>query len=343
LSSLAQTGNRLNQWYYGAPHMRHLTCTELVVLFCWLSTWAAVCAFLTPQRVLATEVIVAVKSVEAGPFADAFQGFKAALAKSGSQVTISEYMLKEGGREEAKILADIKQRRPVLILTLGSAATTWINRQVQDVPVVFCMVLNPVASGLVQSLQSSGNNMTGASLDIPVERQFETLKAAVPSIKKVGVLYNPQETGAVVSAAAQVAAAMGLELIAMPVSSAEKLQETLEQHKKKLDALWAVADRTVFASDRAIEFLLRKTLEYKLPFMGLSPGFVKAGALLALSVDYADVGAQCAEQVAQVLAGRPPAALPITVPRKVTPYLNLNVAKAIGVAIPPLEGAVILR
>ncbi len=325
--------------------MRHLTRKDHVVCFCWLWAGAAVLVLLTPQRVAAVEVIVAVKSVEAGPFADAFQGFKEALTKSGARVTISEYTVKEGGREEAKILSDIKQRRPALILTLGSAATTWIYRQVQDLPIVFCMVLNPVASGFVQTMQSSGNNLTGASLDIPVGLQFETLKAVVPSIKKVGVLYNPQETGQVVSAAAQVAADMGLELIAIPVSSAEKLQETLDHHKKQLDALWSVADSTVFASDRATEFLLRKTLEYKLPFMGLSPGFVKAGALLALSVDYADVGAQCGEQAAQVLAGRPPPSLPITVPRRVTLYLNLNVAKAIGVAIPPrtMEGAVVLR
>ena len=182
--------------------MRYLTRKDLVVCLCWLSAWAVVLVFLPPQRVPAAEVIVAVKSVEAGPFTEAFQGFKEALAKSGYQVTISEYMWQEGGREEAKILSDIKQQRPTLILTLGSAVTAWIHRQVQDVPVVFCMVLNPVASGFVQSLQSSGNNLTGASLDIPVGRQFETLKVVVPSIKKVGVLYNPQETGEVVSAAA---------------------------------------------------------------------------------------------------------------------------------------------
>ena len=106
-----------------------------------------------------------------------------------------------------------------------------------------------------------------------------------------------------------------------------------------------MADSTVFASDRSIELLLRKTLEYRLPFMGLSPGFVKAGALLALAVNYTDVGAQCGEQAVHILAGRAPTALPITTPRKVTLYLNLNVAKAIGVAIPPrtMEGAVVLR
>jgi putative ABC transport system substrate-binding protein len=136
-----------------------------------------------------------------------------------------------------------------------------------------------------------------------------------------------------------------VELIALPVRSADTLQETLDNNKKKLDALWAVADSTVFASDRAIEFLLRKTLEYRLPFMGLSPGFVKAGALLALSVDYTDVGAQCGEQAVHVLAGRAPTSLPITTPRRVTLYLNSHVAKTIGVVIPSrtMEGAIVLR
>jgi hypothetical protein len=66
--------------------------------------------FLTPQRLLAAQVIVAVKSVEAGPFADAFQGFKAALAKSGYQASISEYTVKEGGREEGQAMEPAARR-----------------------------------------------------------------------------------------------------------------------------------------------------------------------------------------------------------------------------------------
>lgn len=311
----------------------------------WFSVWALAWLSLTPQIALAKDLIVALKSLEAEPYEAAFQGFKAALRGQGYDVGIKEYVLKEGGAGKDRILAEISDRRPSLILTLGSTATTLIHERVKDVPVVFCMVLNPVASGFVQSMLSSGNNVTGASLDIPAGLQFETLKAVVPFVKKVGVLYNPQETEAVVRPAAKVAAGVGLELIGIPVSSAEKLQDSLERHRKQIDALWSVADSTVFSSDRSIEFLLRRTLEYRIPFMGLSPAFVKAGALLGLAVNYADVGAQCGEQAAQVLAGRSPASLPITAPRKVALYLNLNVARTIGVVIPPqtLEGAVVLR
>jgi putative ABC transport system substrate-binding protein len=306
--------------------------------------WATlVVALVSPQAVPAQDLIVAVKSLEADPHTVAFQGFREGLARRGHEVRIKEYLL-DGGKD--RIVSEIRDRKPSLILTLGSSATALIHGQVKDVPVVFCMVLNPVASGFVQSMKSSGSNVTGASLDIPTRVQFEALLAVVPSTKKVGVLYNPRETREVVEPAAKVAREVGLELVAIPVSSAEKLQETLDTlDRRKADALWSVADSTVFSSNRSVEFLLRRTLESRIPFMGLSPAFVKAGALLALSVDYKDVGLQCGEVAAQVLVGQLPASLPIAVPRKVTLYVNLTVAKAIGVTVPStaLEGAVVLR
>jgi putative tryptophan/tyrosine transport system substrate-binding protein len=307
--------------------------------------WAALWCLLSAQILLAQDSVVVIKSLEAKPYEDASQGFKETLAAKGFQPILREYTYAEGQADGIKVLSDLQSRRPALIVTLGSSATTLMHSRVHDIPIVFCMVLNPVASGFVQSMQASGNNLTGASLDIPAKLQFEMLKAAVPYVKRVGVLYNPRETGKVVEPAVRAAAEVGLDLIASPVDSSERLQEALKKLQPRIDALWSVADSTVFASDRSIEFLLRQTLQYKVPFMGLSPAFVKAGALLALSVDYRDVGMQCGEQAALVMSGRAPTSLPVTIPRRVTLYLNMNVARAIGVEIPPstMAEAIILR
>lgn len=319
-------------------HAAPITCLQ------WYLAWAFVCLILHLPGVAAADSIIVVKSLEAEPYEEALQGVQAALKRSRRKIDVQEYTLTEGGAGQDKILAEIRKQPPTLILTVGSGATALIHKQVQDVPVVFCMVLNPVASGFVQSMESSGNNLTGASLDIPPRQQFETLKEVVPFLKTVGVLYNPQETGEVVRRAARDAADVGLELLAIPVTTADKLPEILDAHKQKIDALWAVADSTVFASDRATEFLIRRTLAYGLPFMGLSPSFVKAGALLALSASYRNVGAQCGEQVVQVLTGRRPSKIPITVPHRVKLHLNLPVAQTLQVAIPPhiVEGAVVM-
>jgi putative ABC transport system substrate-binding protein len=308
----------------------------------WVLAALLVCA---PVGAAASVEIVTLTSVEAEPYTVAFRAFQDALSRQGQQVQIKEYLLKEGAAKE-RILAEIRSRPPSLILAMGSTATSLAHAQLKEVPIVFCMVLNPIASGLVQSMQSSGNNLTGASLDIPVKLQFEALQSVLPSARRVGVLYNPRETEKVVAPAAKTAATLGLELVTLPVTSPEEVQEMVEAlPKKKIDALWSVADSTVFASSRSVEFLLRRTLEARIPVMGLSPTFVKAGALLALSVDYKDVGLQCGEQAALVLAGQAPSSLPITVPRKVTLYINLNVARAIGLTLADriLDKAVLLK
>ena len=310
-----------------------------------LTTWIAIWCILNPQLLLAQHSVVVIKSLEAKPYEEAFLGFKETLSDKGFRPSFREYAYGGSQSDGTDILTDLHTHKPALVVTLGSAATTLLHQQVRDIPIVFCMVLNPVASGFVQSMQSTRNNLTGASLDIPPRVQFEALKAVVPRVKTVGVLYNPRETGEVVEPAVQAAADLGLDLITSAVASNDSLPAAVERLQTRIDALWSVADSTVFASDRSVELLLRQTLQQKIPFMGLSPAFVKAGALLALSVDYHDVGRQCGEQAALVLNGRAPASLPVTTPRRVTLYLNMNVARAIGVDIPAStrSEAIILR
>jgi putative ABC transport system substrate-binding protein len=293
----------------------------------------------------AQPTIVAVKSLEVEPYNVALEGFRQTFARMARDAAIQEFVLGDRIESRERIVAQIRARRPSVMMTIGSTATAFVRGQLPDIPLVFCMVLNPVASGFVPSLRSSGGNLTGASLDIPTRVQLESFRAVVPSIKRVGVLYDPRDTGDVVMAAEKAARDLGLQLIAAPVGSSDKLREALVSLDGRIDALWAVADRTVFATDRSTEFLLKNAIEKKIPFMGLSPSFVKAGALLALGVDYRDIGAQCAEITAQVLDGHSPSDIPITAPRKTTLYVNSTVAKAIGVSIPPriLDGAVVLK
>jgi len=94
-----------------------------------------------------------------------------------------------------------------------------------------------------------------------------------------------------------------------------------------------------------MEFIFLYTLRNKLPFMGLSPAFVKAGALMALAVDYQEVGAQCGGLAARILSGESPSSLPVTTPHKAILHINLKTAETIGIKIPAerLKGAVVVR
>lgn len=293
---------------------------------------------------VAGELVIALKSLEVKPYETALKSFKETLREKSYDLNVEEYVLKGDAEQKDGLLAKIKKKSPRLIVTLGSAATSYIAKDIKDTPVVFCMVLNPTASGFIQSMNASGNNMTGASLDIPLEAQFEALRSVIPSARKVGVIYNPSETESVIQEATKAAEEIGLKLVSIPIISEEEVPEALRTLDGKVDALWSVADSTVF-SRGSTKFILLHTLRNKIPFIGLSPAFVKAGALMALATDYQEVGTQCGELAVRILSGDHPSSLPITMPRTITMYLNLNTAEILGLEVPSdqMKGAVLIK
>jgi putative ABC transport system substrate-binding protein len=303
------------------------------------------CLSILPPTVSASsakELVIVLRSHKAEPYEIALKSLRRTLKEKGYEATFEEYQLPEEGKGDT--LSAIRKKNPRLFVALGSAAASQVSKAVKNTPVVFCMALNPVASGFIRSMASSGNNLTGASLDIPVHLQFEALRSIVPTAKKVGVIYNPQETESVVQQARKTAREVGLDLIAISIASEDKVPAALRSLDKNIDALWSVADSTIF-SPGSVEFILLHTLRNRIPFMGLSPAFVKAGALMALEADYQEVGAQCGGLAARILTGDPPSSLPITTPQKITLHVNLKTAETIGLKIPPdrLKGAVVLK
>ena len=290
---------------------------------------------------LAEGVTVAViKSRDIAPYNAAWEGVKETLERKGISFHITEYDLGGNLEKGNAITGAIKTSHPDIVLTLGTAATQVARQDIKDIPIVFCVILNPVASGLVNSMRSSGNNLTGASIDIPPETQFERLRAIVPGLRKIGTLYNPREMGPVIHEASAVAERMGLELVTVEVKSEKDVPDALASLEKGIDALWMTADSIVYTPS-SIRFILLYTLRGRIPFMGLSPSYVRAGTLFALSIDYRDVGRQAGGLVMEIIEGKKPAELPITVPRKTYLTLNLITAERIDLKLSPdiLEGA----
>jgi putative tryptophan/tyrosine transport system substrate-binding protein len=293
---------------------------------------------------LARELIAVVKTREAEPYEIALNSLRRTLKDKGIDAKIEEFVLAEEGQSKEDRLGELRKKNPQLVVTLGSAATERASKVIKDTPVLFCMVLNPMASGFIRSPKGSGNNLTGASLDIPPQVQFEALRSIVPNAKRIGIIYNPQETEIVVQQARKAAKEMGLEIFGVPIAASDKVPDALRSLEKNVDALWSVADSTTFTS-ASMEFIFLHTLRNKIPFMGLSPAFVKGGALMALAIDYQDVGAQCGGLATRILSGENPSSLPITTPQKVVLHVNLKTAETIGLKIPAdkLKGAVVLK
>ncbi len=276
--------------------------------------------------------IAVVLSRDVAPYREALAGFEEVLVQSGRAYRTYEFTLEGLAAERGTLARKILARKPDLILTIGSAATELVSQKIKDVPIVFSMVLPSSGNRSLEGLTSAHGNITGASMEIPVLTQFTKLREVLPDARKIGVIYDPTVSGPAIETAARAAEEMGLELVPITVSSETDVLESTQNLAQRVDVLWSVADSTVF-SPQGLKHILLATLRSRVPFVGLSPSFVKAGALLALSTDYRDLGRQSGEQSLRVLTGVDPARLPMTVPRSLSLSINMNTAKQIQVQI----------
>jgi putative ABC transport system substrate-binding protein len=162
---------------------------------------------------------------------------------------------------------------------------------------------------------------------------LQWLQRFLPQKKIVGVLFNPKENGDKIETATKLASDLGLRLIARAVETPQDLPDALENLARQIDVLWGIADQTVLSPQTA-EAILLTAFRHRIPFVGLSMSWVKAGALYALDRDYLDLGAQCGEMALQLLQGAQASALPPIAPRKVVYSLNLKTASYMKVDIP---------
>lgn len=279
--------------------------------------------------------IAVIKSSDVEPYQVALKGFKDTLSKQAGNIKYSEYNLEGDGKAlQDKITRDIQAKPCKLILTIGSGATGFARNNFKNIPIVFAMVLNPVASGFVATMDgASGTNITGAAMDIPLVKEFEVIRSTIPELKRIVAFYSPRETEVIIRRAKDAASALGLSFEAVQINAQKDIGDSLPKLTSRQDALWALADSKVYTPQNT-QFIILETLRNGIPFIGLSPAFVKAGALLALSCNYQENGEQAAELAIRILKGENPANLPVTTPQKVEISINANTAKHIKVEVP---------
>ena len=160
-------------------------------------------------------------------------------------------------------------------------------------------------------------------------------RSLVPTLQVIGVIYDPEKTGALVKEAGEVAERFGLRVFAAPVASQAEVPAAMRNLLGKVDALWMLPDETVVTSE-SLTFLLLTAFKHNLPVLTMSDAFVEAGALVALSADYTDAGRQACQLAREIENGRLPAAqASIVPPTKVNMAINLQTAGQLGLVLPP--------
>jgi putative ABC transport system substrate-binding protein len=245
-----------------------------------------------------------------------------------ANTTVREFNLEGNMAEGRKIARKLRASNAQVILAIGLKAALATKLEIFDIPVIFCMVLNPEKYSL------PAQNMTGIGLTIPISHQLKTFQTIFPKLKKIGVVFDPSKSGDLIPQARIQAKKHGLTLIARSVTSEREVPDTLRAITKSIDALWLLPDSTVL-NEESLEFLLSTTLESNIPLFGFSSGLVRSGALASVFIKYEDIGRQAADLATQLLKGT---AIPtkIIVPLDhVRLSLNLKTAEFLHLLLPP--------
>ena len=288
---------------------------------------------LCPESFADQKLIAVVKTEDLSTYSRALKGIRQVISQSEVEADVREYVLPQETAGKDSVLREIKNNRPDLIVTIGSKATELVSQSIKDIPVVFSAVLNPVVSGFVSTERTPEGNLTGASLDVPLGIQLEKFKLIVPHLRSVGVLYT-SETEPLIREARSISEDLGIKLVAISIESEKEIPAVLERLRNEVDGIWAVADPVIF-TPQSTQFILLFTLRNGLPLMGLTPSFVQAGALFTLAPDYKDVGRQAGEMALEIISGKDPKQVSISVPRLIYLYLNLKTATQINLEVSP--------
>lgn len=216
-----------------------------------------------------------------------------------------------------------------LIVSIATPTSQAAANATRDIPIVFSAVTDPVAAGLVQSLEEPGANVTGASDLTPVALQLELLHFLFPEIQTVGTMYNAGEVNSVITndLAIEAVGEMGLELHEATVATTADVSMAARSLAGRAEAIYVSTDNTVVS---ALETVISVTLENKIPLVLADPTTVEQGALLALGFNYYLHGRQTASMVARILEGENPADIPVEFARRLELLVNRNTVEQLG-------------
>lgn len=238
----------------------------------------------------------------------------------------------------ARELVDARVDVVVAFNTPGARAAIDATRQI---PIVITQVGDPLGSGFVSSLARPGANVTGVS-NLTGElapKRLAILKEAVPSAKRIAVLFNPGDPITVpqVRDVKSSAATLAVEVRLFPVRDAQELPETFTQIKawQAHSAMWLTGQNQLFQA-----MTIKLAAQHKLPFMVNNTGDVVAGGLISYVADFAEIHRHTAAQVDRILKGTRPGDLPVAQPTKFVLAINLKTARMLGL---PMASTLLLR
>jgi putative ABC transport system substrate-binding protein len=241
------------------------------------------------------------------------------------------------GQQLATLANQLVELKVDVILAVNTPAVQAAKKASATIPIVMTRIADPVKSGLVPSLSRPGGNITGLSfmVDELSGKRLALLKEALPSVSRVAVLWYQPNPGSdiTVDAMKTPSRQLGIELLLLPVRGPSDLTGAFQAaNSGRIEALIVVDDAV--ATRHRVE-ILKLAATHSLAVVSQYKAFAEAGALMAYGPSTPAIYHRAAYYVDRILKGANAGDLPVEQPSKFDLVINLKIARALGVTIPP--------
>jgi putative tryptophan/tyrosine transport system substrate-binding protein len=269
------------------------------------------------------------------PMAGFHQGLKEAGYSESQNVAI-EYRWAEGHYDRLPALAADLVRRQVAVIaaTGGEPSPQVVKAATRTIPIVFMANGDPVASGLVASLNRPGGNMTGVTIFgmMAVGKRLELLRQVMPKAGIIAYLMNPNNPNREIDNVQTAAHSLGQQILVLNAASDREFDTVLATiAQQQVTALLVASDPLFFdRRDQLVALAARQAI----PAIYYLRAFCTAGGLLSYGNNLTDMYRQVGIYTGRILKGEKPADLPVIQATKFEFVINLKTAKALGLTMP---------
>jgi len=271
--------------------------------------------------------VVGAMAVEA--HRSAIDGIRAALSKSALEIRVVDLSRLGAERSRVERFAEPGTR---VIVAIGTEALQLVAAQRSNVPVISTMLLRGASPNKTGGPDGAFSPVATIVLDVPIPALLARLKQVFPGKTRLGIIRNTNAAGWTAAELEIRAQQQGFTVRVVDCLGAEQLLATFLTLKGQVDFVWCLPDGVLYNS-ATIKPLILASIENRLPLIGFSESFARAGAAIGVYPDFRDVGVQTGEIVLQIAGGQAVRAL--EGPRKVRLALNQSVLRLIGLRYAP--------
>ena len=221
----------------------------------------------------------------------------------------------------------------IFAIATPAALSAYAAAKDSGIPVIFCAVSDPVAAGLTESFDKGLDTCVGTSDVLELDKQVELIKALMPDVKKIGVLYTTTEANSLsqLQRLKEECDPQGIEVVEQGVSGSADIPQAAADLASKVDCINNFTDNNVVNS---LSVLLEKANAANVPVFGSEVEQVKNGCIASISIDYVALGKKTAEMGVEVLNGKKCSEMAVEKISEGTPVVNTDVMSAFGITLP---------